>query len=54
METFHHISEGHLERYANEFSFRWNQRKTTEGERTVKAIEGIEGKRLYYKDPIRK
>jgi transposase-like protein len=51
--TFHHVSEQHLDRYANEFSFRWDHRKTTDGERATKAIRGIEGKRLYYKDPIK-
>lgn len=26
--TFHHVSEQHLQRYANEFDFRWNHRKS--------------------------
>jgi len=47
--TFHHISKKHLSRYCDEFSFRWDQRKVTDGERTVKAIQGMEGKRLAYK-----
>jgi transposase-like protein len=51
MGTFHHVSEGHLGRYANEFSFRWNNRKVTDGERAVMAIKGIEGKRFRYKRP---
>jgi transposase-like protein len=54
MGTFHHVSEEHLDRYANEFSFRWNHRDVTDGERTVSAIRKIEGKRLHYKDPIKK
>ncbi len=54
MGSFHHVSEEHLDRYANEFSFRWNNRKVTDGERAVTAIKGIEGKRLYYKEPINK
>lgn len=54
MGSFHPVSEEHLDRYANEFAFRWNNRKTSDGERTVTAIKGIEGKRLYYKDPIKK
>jgi len=53
MGSFHHVSEEHLNRYANEFAFRWNNRKVSDGERVVTAIRGIEGKRLYYKDPIR-
>ncbi len=46
--TFHHISKKHLHRYCNEFSFRWNNRKATDGERTENAIRGIIGKRLSY------
>ena len=32
--TFHNVSEAHLQRYCNEFDFRWNHREirvTTEG-----------------------
>jgi len=47
--TFHHVSKKHLARYCDEFSFRWSQRKTTDGERTVAAIQGSEGKRLMYR-----
>ena len=47
--TFHHVSRTHLHRYCDEFSFRWGERKVTDGERTVAAIKGIEGKRLVYK-----
>jgi len=46
--TFHHISKRHLHRYCDEFSFRWNGRKVTDGERAVLAIRGAEGKRLAY------
>jgi hypothetical protein len=53
MGSFHHVSEEHLDRYANEFAFRWNNRKASDGERAVTAIKGIEGKRLYYKDPVK-
>jgi transposase-like protein len=49
--TFHHVSKKHLARYCDEFSFRWSQRKTTDGERTVAAIQGSEGKRLTYQQP---
>jgi len=51
--TFHHVSPQHLDRYVNEFGFRWNSRKSTDGVRVVRAIEGIEGKRLYYREPKR-
>jgi transposase-like protein len=47
--TFHHISKKHLHRYCDEFAFRWGERKVTDGERTVEAIRGSEGKRLIYK-----
>ncbi len=49
--TFHHISEKHLDRYVNEFGFRWDNRKASDGARTIEAIKGAEGKRLFYKKP---
>jgi transposase-like protein len=48
--TFHHVSEQHLDRYVDEFAFRYNRRKITDAERTVSAIQKIGGKRLKYKD----
>jgi transposase-like protein len=45
---FHHFSKKHLPRYCDEFSFRWNHRKVTDGERMVAAIQGAKGKRLRY------
>ncbi len=47
--TFHHISKQHLHRYLSEFDFRFNARKSCDGERTLQAIQGFEGKRLMYK-----
>lgn len=47
--TFHHVSKQHLHRYCDEFGFRWDHRKATDGERTVAAIRGAAGKRLVYK-----
>jgi transposase-like protein len=52
MGSFHHISEKHMDRYLNEFSFRWDLRKVTDGERTVEAIKAAEGKRLMYRVPV--
>lgn len=52
--TFHHVSEQHLDRYINEFVFRYNRRKDKDGERAVAAVVGAKGKRLYYKDPTEK
>ena len=46
--TFHHISEQHLPLYLNEFDFKYNNRKISDFERTQKAIECVEGKRLMY------
>jgi hypothetical protein len=51
--SFHSVSKQHLHRYCDEFSYRWNERETTDQERTVKAIQCAEGKRLMYKEPIR-
>jgi transposase-like protein len=48
--TFHHISKKHLSKYCNEFSFRWDNRKVTDGERTENAINGFVGKRLMLKE----
>jgi transposase-like protein len=48
--TFHHISKKHLAKYCNEFSFRWDNRKVTDGERTENAIKGFTGKRLMLKE----
>ena len=47
--TFHQLSKKHLHRYCNEFSFRWDHRKTSDGERMVEALKGAKGKRLMYK-----
>jgi transposase-like protein len=48
---FHHVSNRHLRRYCEEFSFRWDHRKVSDGHRMVAAILGAEGKRLKYSDP---
>lgn len=45
---FHHVSRKHLRRYCDEFSFRWDYRKVSDGHRMVAAIVGAEGKRLRY------
>jgi transposase-like protein len=50
--VYHHWSKQHLARYLSEFDFRYNTRKTTDGERTALAICGAEGKRLTYRKPI--
>ena len=50
--THHHVSREHLHRYLAEFDFRYTNRKLTDGQRTMKAIQAAAGKRLTYRDPI--
>jgi transposase-like protein len=50
--TFHSVSEKHLQRYANEFDFRWNTRQSqgwNDSMRADAALKGITGKRLTYR-----
>jgi transposase-like protein len=50
--TYRAISQQHLQRYLNEFEFRYNNRSglgINDGERTALAMKGIEGKRLTYR-----
>lgn len=52
--SFHSVSEKHLQRYADEFAFRWNNRVSLgieDAERANRAIKGAEGKRLTYRQP---
>lgn len=49
--AFHHISRKHLQRYLEEFDFRWTRRKISDTERMLEAIAGTAGKRLYYRAP---
>lgn len=50
--TFHNVSKEHLDKYCNEFAFRWNNRKISDTERMEVAISMIEGKRLMYRDSL--
>lgn len=52
--TFHHVSDEHLDRYVDEFVFRYNRRDVKDGERAVMALQKVGGKRLMYKDPTKK
>lgn len=50
--TYHHVGEAHLQRYVNEFDFRYNRRSSLgieDNERTNDALRGISGKRLTYR-----
>ena len=52
--TYHHVSQAHLKRYLGEFDFRYNERMAlgvSDTERTNKAVKGIAGKRLTYRQP---
>ncbi len=49
--VFHQLSKKHLHRYCTEFSFRWNRRKISDGERMTDAVKGVKGKRLMYHQP---
>jgi transposase-like protein len=50
--VYHFCCEQHLQRYLNEFSFRYSNRSglgVSDGERAALAIKGAEGKRLTYR-----
>lgn len=50
--VYHHVSAAHLQRYVNEFDFRYNNRESLgvdDVERTNEALKGISGKRLTYR-----
>jgi len=47
--TFHHVGKQHLQRYCDEFAFRWNHRKVSDAERTESALRLAPGCRLMYK-----
>jgi transposase-like protein len=50
--TFHSVSEKHLQRYCNEFDFRWNTRMSqgySDTDRANMTLQGIAGKRLTYR-----
>jgi transposase-like protein len=54
--VYHHVSEVHLKRYLAEFDFRYNERVALgvdDTERTTRALRGIVGKRLLYRDSPR-
>jgi hypothetical protein len=54
MGSFHSISEQHLQRYVNEFAFRWNHRSSLgveDFQRAAAILKGIGGKRLTYRRP---
>ncbi len=46
---YHHVGKGDVGRYVDEFSFRYDHRHVSDGERANFAVLGAEGKRLTYK-----
>jgi transposase-like protein len=50
--TYHHVGSQHLHRYLSEFDFRYNTRKISDGERSVRLIKKVAGKRLMYKQLV--
>ena len=52
--TYHHVGKQHLHRYLSEFDFRYNARHVSDGQRTLLALKGCEGRRLMFKQPIAK
>jgi ISXO2 transposase-like protein len=54
MGSFHSISEQHLQRYVEEFAFRWNNRSALgieDTERASRMVKGAVGRRLTYRRP---
>jgi transposase-like protein len=49
--VYHHVGKGNVSRYVDEFTFRYNARKVSDGERAHLLVAGAEGKRLTYKQP---
>lgn len=47
--VYQHCSEKHLQRYLDEFDFRYNRREISDSERADAALQGIVGKRLTYR-----
>ena len=50
--AWHHVSREHLPKYANEFAFRWSNRKMSDGKRMAEILPLISGKRLLYRQPV--
>ncbi len=51
---YHNVSREYLHRYLWQYDFLWNTRQMNDGERTIAGIKAAEGKRLMYRDPIRR
>jgi len=49
---YHFVSPKHLQRYCDEFMFRWNHRRLTDVEKFVETLKKCDNTRLQYKDLI--
>jgi hypothetical protein len=49
--VYHHVSREHFARYCDEFAFRYENRKASDGQRAQMLVAKAEGKRLTYKQP---
>lgn len=49
--AYHHVDRKHLQRYVDEFAFRYNHRVSGDGARMNVALSQTEGKRLMYRRP---
>lgn len=50
--TFHAVSKKHLQKYLNEFEFRYNSREEVDSDRVAMAIVKADGKRLTYAEHV--
>ena len=50
---YHFVSPQHLQRYATEFEYRFNNRKETGVDKFATDVTGTDNKRLKYKDLIK-
>lgn len=48
--SYHHVSRKHLNRYCDEFAFRWSHRNVSDLERTTIALTQAPGRKLPYRN----
>jgi len=49
---YHHVSPKHLDKYCDEFAFRYNTRKVSETKRFEIAVGAVNGKRIKYEELV--
>lgn len=47
--VYHHVGQGHLWRYLNDFDYRYNLRAVNDGDRAAGVVRQAHGKRLMFK-----